>query len=45
MYNNISDNVKKELDMFINEYYDRYTGLYLKSKNFIKDLEKLENKI
>ena len=37
----ISDNVKKELDMFINEYYDRYTGLYLKSKSFIKDLEKL----
>lgn len=40
----INKQSKSEIDMFINEYYDRYTGLYLKSKNFIKNLEKLNNK-
>lgn len=37
----ISNESKKEINMFINEYYDRYTGLYLKSKKFIDDIEKL----
>jgi len=37
----ISDKVKKEINNFLNTYYDRYTGLYLKSKNFIKELAKL----
>jgi len=37
----ISDNVKKELINFINDYYDRYSGLYLKSKEFLKKLERL----
>ena len=37
----IKNESKKEIDMFINEYYDRYTGLYLKSKKFINDIEKL----
>lgn len=37
----VSNESKREIDMFISEYYDRYTGLYLKSKSFIKDLEKL----
>jgi len=37
----ISKKSKGEIDMFINEYYDRYTGLYLKSKSFIKSLERL----
>lgn len=41
----ISRESKKEIDMFINEYYDRYTGLYLKSKSFIKDLEKLNKNL
>ena len=31
----ISDNIKRELSLFINDYYDRYSGLYLKTKNFI----------
>ncbi len=39
----ISKESKREIDMFINEYYDRYTGLYLKSKSFIKSLEKLKS--
>ncbi len=37
----ISDTIKKELDNFINDYYDRYSGIYLNSKIFLKDLEKI----
>lgn len=37
----ISDSVKKEIDNFINEYYDKYTGLYLKSKKFLDNLKKI----
>ena len=31
--------IVKEVDNFLNVYYDRYTGLYLKSKNFLKTLD------
>ena len=31
----INDNIKKEINLFINDYYDRYSGLYLKSKDFL----------
>ena len=34
----ISDKVKNEINLFLNTYYDRYTGLYLKSKDFLKKL-------
>ena len=34
----ISDNIKRELNQFIDDYYDRYSGLYLKSKEFLKKL-------
>jgi DNA repair protein RecO (recombination protein O) len=37
----VSDSVKKEIDTFINEYYDKYTGLYLKTKSFLNNLLKL----
>lgn len=37
----ISDNIKTELNLFINDYYERYSGLYLKSKNFLEILTKL----
>jgi len=37
----ISDNIKKELSQFIYDYYDRYSGIYLKSREFLKNLEKL----
>ncbi len=30
-----------EINQFLNNYYDDYTGLYLKSKNFLKTIEKL----
>ena len=35
----ISSVVKKEIDEFIDEYYDRYTGLYLKTKEFLKNIK------
>ena len=37
----ISDRVINNIDNFINTYYDRYTGLYLTSKKFLKDLNKI----
>jgi len=37
----ISSNIIKEIDEFLNEYYDKYTGLYLKSKKFLKNLIKV----
>lgn len=37
----ISDDIKKEIDLFIDDYYDRYSGLYLKSKEFLKKFAKL----
>lgn len=39
----ISREVSKEINAFLDDYYDRYTGLYLKSKNFIKKVNQLEN--
>ncbi len=35
----ISDRVRNEINYFLNTYYDRYTGLYLKSKEFLKKLD------
>lgn len=37
----VSSKVKEEINRFLDDYYDRYTGLYLKSKNFIKNLNKI----
>ena len=37
----VSDNTKKEINEFIDLYYDRYSGLYLKSKNFLNKLNKI----
>ena len=34
---------KNEINIFLDDYYSRYTGLYLKSKKFIKNLQKLTN--
>ncbi len=36
----ISDSIKKELSQFIDEYYDRYSGLYLKSKYLLEEFSK-----
>ena len=37
----VSDNIKKELNRFIDDYYDRYSGLYLKSKSFLRNLQNI----
>ena len=34
----ISDKVIKNINYFVNAYYDRYTGLYLKSKKFLNEM-------
>ena len=34
----IDDNVKIIINKFLDMYYDRYTGLYLNSKNFLKSI-------
>ena len=35
----LSDETKTNIDNFINEYYDKYSGLYLKSKKFLKSIK------
>ena len=37
----ISDNIKNEINEFVDDYYDRYSGLYLKSKQFLKNITKV----
>lgn len=37
----ISEKAKNEINSFLDEYYERYTGLYLKSKEFLKSLKQL----
>lgn len=39
----ISDNIKKEINLFVDDYYERYSGLYLKSKNFLEQFLKLQS--
>ena len=36
----ISKDIELEIDNFIEDYYSRYTGLYLKSKTFLKSIIK-----
>ena len=38
---NISENIKNEINEFLDAYYERYTGLYLKSKKFLDNLIKI----
>jgi DNA repair protein RecO (recombination protein O) len=35
----VSAPVKKEIDNFIDEYYESYTGLYMKTKDFLKNIK------
>lgn len=37
----IDNKIKEEINVFLDEYYDTYTGVYLKSKNFLKNISKL----
>lgn len=41
----VSSSVLKEINLFLDDYYDRYTGIYLKSKKFLKQIEKIEQKM
>ena len=38
---NIKEDVAHEINYFLDKYYERYTGLYLKSKDFLKKISKL----
>ena len=38
----VNEKVGKELNTFLEEYYEKYTGLYLKSKNFLKSINRLK---
>jgi len=38
---NVNSLSRLEINSFLDEYYEQYTGLYLKSKSFINDLKKL----
>jgi len=40
----ISKKIIEEINFFLTSYYERYTGLYLKSKKFIKELSKAGEK-
>ena len=40
----IKEETKKELELFITDYYDSLSGIYLKSKDFVKNLRKLNSK-
>ena len=37
----VSEPIKKELNLFIDDYYERYSGLYLKTKKFLDVLTKI----
>ena len=39
----VSREVTKEINTFLDDYYDRFSGLYIKSKDIIKKINKLEN--
>ena len=39
----ISDNIKREINLFISDYYERYSGLYLKTKDFLQKYTNLSN--
>jgi DNA repair protein RecO (recombination protein O) len=40
----VSEQATKEINTFLDMYYDKYTGLYLKTKSFLKSLNKINRK-
>lgn len=38
----IQDEIVKEINNFLDDYYDRFTGLYMKSKKFIRQINQLK---
>ena len=39
----VEKSISRQINTFIDEYYERYTGLYIKSKDFIKQINRLSN--
>ncbi|MBR3210452.1 MAG: DNA repair protein RecO [Bacilli bacterium] len=39
----VSEDVTKEINAFLDDYYERFTGLYLKSKSFINKVNQLKS--
>ena len=39
----VSKEVTTEINRFLDDYYDRFTGLYIKSKNFINKINQINN--
>lgn len=37
----VSNDVTKEINKFLDDYYDRFTGLYIKSKDFIRKINQI----
>ncbi len=37
----LNNDLVNEINMFLDDYYERYTGLYLKSKKFLQNLQNL----
>ena len=37
----VSSDVTKEINRFLDDYYDKFTGLYIKSKDFIRKLNQI----
>ena len=37
----VSNDTKKEIHVFLDQYYDRYTGLYIKTKSLLNQLQKI----
>ena len=38
----VSSEVSNEINRFLDNYYDRFTGLYIKSKDFLKKINNLK---
>ena len=37
----VKEDILKEISIFLDDYYDQFTGLYVKSKKFLKEIEKI----
>lgn len=40
----VNKEISDEINTFLNDYYEKYTGLYLKSKDFLKQINRINEK-
>ena len=40
----VDDQCEKEIDQFLEEYYEKYTGVITKSKKMLRDVKKIRIK-